>query len=162
MQFELLHTAKLSFKHRGELAEIAFIRKAAILGFSVAKPWSESERYDIVLRAGKTFWRVQIKSVGAKYSHRSYYRVHTTNWLKRTYKKEEIDFLVAYIFPEDTWYIFPVAIVENRKALCLTPKSKRSLYEKYREAWKLLEPTCAEPAPVESLNRSDDVNAFST
>jgi hypothetical protein len=32
---ELTHAAKLDPKHRGELAELAFMRKAASLGFAV-------------------------------------------------------------------------------------------------------------------------------
>jgi hypothetical protein len=146
LEYELLHASKLTNKHRGELAELAFMRKAATLGFSVAKPWGESERYDVVLRAGKVFWRVQVKSVRSKSPNRPYYRVNTTNWLKLPYTADEIDFLFAYIFPEDTWYVFPVSVVENRKVLCITPKSKRSLFEKYREAWKLMGPTCAQSA----------------
>ena len=59
-------------KQRGELAEMAFMFKAAGLGFGVAKPWGESERYDFVLDTGKRFWSVQVKSTyverAAKYS----------------------------------------------------------------------------------------------
>jgi hypothetical protein len=143
-QFELSHSTRLDNKHRGELAELAFMRKAAALGFSVAKPWGESERYDVVLRAGKVFWRVQVKSVRSKSPQRKHYRVRTVNWLKLPYSADEIDFLVAYIFPEDTWYVLPVSEVENRKALFINPKSKRSKYQEFREAWNLLGPTCPE------------------
>src|SRR5438874_6459215 len=99
---EHTHAAKLSAKRRGELAELAFMRKASTLGFAVAKPWGDSDRYDVVVRVGQVFWRVQVKSVRAKAPQRSHYRVHTVNWLKAPYKADEIDFLVAYIFPEDT------------------------------------------------------------
>jgi hypothetical protein len=154
-QYELSHSTKLNNKHRGELAELAFMRKAAALGFSVAKPWGESERYDVVLRAGKVFWRVQVKSVRSKSPSRKHYRVTTTNWLRLPYTADEIDFLVAYIFPEDTWYVLPVSAVENRKALCISPKCKRSKLEKYREAWKLLQPVCVDPAPPDSATPGD-------
>ena len=50
---------------RGEIAELIFVRKAVSLGFGVAKPWGNSERYDFVLNAGELFWRVQVKSVWA-------------------------------------------------------------------------------------------------
>jgi hypothetical protein len=60
---EVPHAGKLDNKHRGELAELAFMRKAATLGFAVAKPWGDSDRYDVIVRFGKIFWRVQIKSV---------------------------------------------------------------------------------------------------
>jgi hypothetical protein len=133
--------ADLHNKHRGELAELAFMRKAANRGFAVSKPWGDCEIYDFVVRAGKLFWRVQVKSVLAKYRQQPYYRVHTVNWLKLPYSSNDIDFLVAYIFPEDAWYVFPAIMVENRKSLCITPNSKRSKYEQFREAWKLMEQT---------------------
>jgi len=154
-QHELLHSTKLNNKHRGELAELAFMRKAAALGFSVAKPWGESERYDVVLRSGKVFWRVQVKSVRSKSPQRKHYRVVTTNWLKFPYTADEIDFLVAYIFPEDTWYVLPVSAVENRKMLFLSPNSRRSKLEKYRGAWNLLRTASVEPAPADPPVRGD-------
>ena len=49
-------------KQRGELAEMAFMFKAAGLGFGVAKPWGDSEHYDFALDTGKRFVRVQVKS----------------------------------------------------------------------------------------------------
>ena len=64
----------------------------------------------------------------------------------QSYSAEDIDFLVAYIFPEDIWYVFPVALTENRTVLCIRPGSKRSWLEPYREAWKLMGPTGVEPA----------------
>lgn len=149
LQSELLHSTQLDNKHRGELAELAFMRKAAAMGFSVAKPWGDSERYDVVLRYEKIFWRVQVKSVRSKAPQRKHYRVVTTNWLKLPYKAEEIDFLVAYIFPEDAWYVLPVSVVENRKVLYISPKCKRSKLEKYREAWYLIKQTSAEPQQVD-------------
>ena len=132
---ELTHATKLDPKHRGELAELAFMRKAASLGFAVAKPWGESDRYDVVVRFESTFWRVQIKSVLDKCRSRGHYRVQTADSRKRTYSAKEIDFLVAYIFAEDLWYILPAHMVENKKSMCLSPGYKRSSLEKYREAW---------------------------
>ena len=135
---ELTHAAKLDAVHRGELAELAFMRKAASLGFAVAKPWGDSDRYDVVVRFESTFWRVQIKSVLGKSPSRDHYRVQTANSRKQTYSAKDIDFLVAYIFAEDIWYVIPAHIVENKKSLCLTPGSKRSSVDQYREAWKLM------------------------
>jgi hypothetical protein len=40
-------------KKRGELAEMAFILKAESLGFEVAKPYGESNRYDFIVRSGE-------------------------------------------------------------------------------------------------------------
>ena len=132
---ELTHATKLDSKHRGELAELAFMRKAASLGFAVAKPWGDSDRYDVVLRFVNTFWRVQIKSVLDKSPSRDHYRVQTRDSRRHSYSPKDIDFLVAYIFAEDLWYVLPAQIVENKKSVCLSPGYKRSSVEKYREAW---------------------------
>jgi hypothetical protein len=43
------NSSPLTTKRRGEIAEAAFLLKAASLGFSVAKPWGESDRYDFIV-----------------------------------------------------------------------------------------------------------------
>jgi hypothetical protein len=130
------------------------MRKAATLGFAVAKPWGDSGRYDVVLRSSKIFWRVQVKSVLAMTPARRHCRVTTVNWLKVPYTADEIDFLVAHIFPEDTWYVFPVRVFENRKVLCIRSRSKKSRFEQYREAWTLMGPTGVEPAAAAAVART--------
>ena len=49
-------------------------------------------------------------------------------------------FLVAYIVPEDAWYVVPIEVFETRTAVKFFPTSKRrmSRFEKYREAWCLM------------------------
>jgi len=150
IEYELQHAAKLHNKNRGELAELAFMRKAASLGFSVAKPWGESERYDVVVRSERVFWRVQIKSVWRMAPTRGHYRVRTINCLEICYTPDEIDFLVAYVFHEHSWYVFPVSIIGNRKAVFITPGSTKSRYEQYREAWKLMRAGISESADGET------------
>jgi hypothetical protein len=154
LKHELQHAAKLDCKQRGELAELAFMRRAAALGFAVAKPWGDSDRYDVIVRLGKVFWRVQI---WAKRPTRTHYRLKTTGSSNVPYSAEKIDFLVTYIFPEDTWYVFPVALVENRKVICITPGGKRSPFKQYREAWDLMRPT--EPEIISAGPAADDVVA---
>ena len=87
---------KGTLKQRGELAEMGFMFKAAGLGFGVAKPWGDSERYDYILDSGKRLWRVQVKSTYAERGHS--YRVHAcadTAGKKRPYTAKQIDFLVG-------------------------------------------------------------------
>ena len=48
-------------KRTGELSEAAFLLKAETLGFHLAKPWGDSERYDFILDAHPRLWRVQLK-----------------------------------------------------------------------------------------------------
>ena len=128
-------TIKLPSNRRGEVAELAFMRKAASMGFGVAKPWGESDRYDVLVIFENTFWRVQVKSVLGKSPSRDYYRVQTSDSRRRTYSAKDIDFLVAYVFAEDAWYVLPAQIVEKKKSVCLSPGSKRCRAEPYRDAW---------------------------
>lgn len=135
---ELEHTSKLNKKNLGELAELAFMRKAASMGFAVAKPWGDSDRYDVIVRFDKIFWRVQVKSVLASRPSVHSYRVKTTSGANFTYSVDEIDFLVAYVFPKDVWYIFPAEIIAGRDSVCVRPESKKCRLIKYREAWDFL------------------------
>jgi hypothetical protein len=146
---ETVNPASLTNRQRGNFAELAFMRKAASLGLSVAKPWGEGERYDIIVRVENVCWRVQVKSVLAKSPSKTHYRIKTSTGGGAhsriiLYSSKEIDFLAAYIIPEDTWYIFPATVIEPRKVMCVTPGSKRSKFEKYREAWKLMKPATPE------------------
>jgi PD-(D/E)XK endonuclease len=141
-------------KQRGELAEMHFMLKAAGLGFGVAKPWGESERYDFVLDTGKKFWRVQVKSTYVARAPK--YSVNVCRSIagkkKTPYTAEEIDILVVYIVAEDAWYVLPLAVVASRTRLYFAPSgSKRGgIYERYREAWDLMK---AEPSNPD-LDRS--------
>src|SRR5437660_6328186 len=99
---ETFSPASLTNRQRGNFAELAFMRKAASLGMSVAKPWNEGERYDFIVRVETVCWRVQIKSVLSKSRERGH-RIKTSGGSgdrgHTRYSADEIDFLVAYIFP---------------------------------------------------------------
>lgn len=124
-----LHT----YKAHGEAAEAAFLAKAAAMGFGVAKPWGDSERYDFIVDSGHNFWRVQVKST--RRCSGSRYQVRAAGW-KDAYTLSEIDFLVAYIVPENIWYVVPVAEVVARKGLRFYPRGGAGArLEKFREAW---------------------------
>ena len=148
IESELQHTTKLNKKNLGELAELAFMRKAASLGFAVAKPWGDSDRYDVIVRFDKIFWRVQVKSVITTQPSRHSYRVKTTRGANSTYSVDEIDFLVAYVFPKDAWYVFPAAVTEGRDSVCVRPESNKCRLLQYREAWDLMKSVAA-AAPAE-------------
>ena len=130
-------------KQKGELAELAFMYKAAGLGFGVAKPYGDSERFDFILSFGKQLWRVQVKSTSRPY--RSGYQIQARGTKRQArYTRDEIDFLVAYIVPEDVWYVVPVVALETT-ALFLRPSGCDGgcHYEEYREAWHLMRPPAA-------------------
>jgi len=130
---------KVTGKRLGEMAEAAFVAKASGLGFSVAKPWGDSDPYDFITQAGERLCRVQVKS-----AHRAGkdggYSFHAHGHSLQAYDRDEIDILVAYVVPVDAWYVFPVEVVQGVRSLKLFPGSrrKRSKYEKYREAWGLM------------------------
>jgi hypothetical protein len=130
-------------KRQGELAELAFMSKAASLGFGVAKPYGDSERFDFILSWDRRLWRVQVKST--RTAKHGVYEIsaHGCWGAHDIYTKDEIDFIVAYVVPEKVWYIIPIEATRGRKRLCLHPNVPRKpcyKYEKYREAWWLLKP----------------------
>lgn len=135
----LSKTRKLTGKLLGEMAEAEFVARASRLGFMVAKPWGDSDRFDFVVEVGGRLRRVQVKSahrlgVDGGYS----FRMHGHS--AEAYREDEVDTLVAYVVPEDAWYIFPVRALGGLRSVKLYPGSqgRRSRFEKFREAWWLL------------------------
>ncbi len=175
---------ELTTKRRGEISELAFALAAARHGFGIARPYGDSERYDIILdpahladalpteapplpaprrrtsaRQAKSHlqrahWmdllftsarprliRVQVKSstqlVDGLYRINAHRRI---NGRALPYTLNEIDFLAAYIIPEDSWFILPLAHILGQTSLLFRPKKSRlpSPYHPYREAWPLL------------------------
>jgi hypothetical protein len=115
--------SRLPAKRRGEIAEAAFLLKAASLGFSVAKPWGDSDRYDFILDNGRRTWRVQVKS--AHTSSLRGYTLHACGKVQsRPYTAREIDFLVGYVVPDDVWYVFPISIFGSKRAVAACPGSR--------------------------------------
>jgi hypothetical protein len=167
-----LQRSPRSAKRRGELVEVAFLHKAVSLGFGVAKPYGDSESYDFILDAAQSgashLWRVQVKSTTCK-RHDAYHLCagHFPSPSGKTrYTPDEIDFLVACIVPEQAWYVLPILAFAPRQYLRLYPhrklKPKRSRYEEYRDAWRLmsdpdaLTKTCSQNTRVEQqIGRGD-------
>ena len=79
----------------------------ASLGLSVAKPWGDSDRYDLVVDSGRRLWRVQVKST--RYVGERRFSI-TARGCTAAYTEDEIDFLAVYIVPLDFWYVIPVII----------------------------------------------------
>jgi hypothetical protein len=158
---------ELTTKRRGEISELAFALAAARHGFGIAKPFGDSERYDIILDPShavpviptkaerqRAKWRdllfvssrprlirVQVKS--STQMLEGFYRVNAhrrINGRAVPYTLAEIDFFAAYIIPEDSWFIFPLPHILGQTALLLNPKRRRKphLTDPYREAWHYL------------------------
>jgi hypothetical protein len=129
-------------KRRGELAEAAFLLKAQSMGFRVARPWGDSDRYDFILDSGARLWRVQLKSTEVLHS-RGYevqpiYGVYGRG--KSGYTAGDIDVLVVRIGPVDVYYVLPIAAVALAKNLRFYPdiECKCARWEGYREAWRVM------------------------
>src|SRR3989442_7793211 len=97
---------RVNTKRKGELSEAAFLAKAASLGFGVAKPWGDSERYDFILDSGHNFWRVQVKSTRTRV--RTRYVLTVVGRSRAPYSGVDVDFLAAYVVPKGLWYIIPI------------------------------------------------------
>ena len=131
-------------KRSGEISQAAFLLRAEMLGFHLALPWGDSERYDFVVwgRTGTPVFRVQVKGTGRL--HRRGYEVqpvHTTRGQgKKRYTKKDIDVIAAHVQPVDAWYLIPIEEVGRAKSLRFYPdiKSRRPRWEEWREAWEVL------------------------
>jgi len=119
-------------KRTGERSEAAFLYQASQRRFAISKPWGDSERYDFILDSGKRLWRVQVKS--SRHFDGSRYIVKLKG--AAAYTAEEIDFIVAYIVPENLWYVIPISVAARRGQMYVSPGGTRHFrHEKYREAW---------------------------
>ncbi len=139
---------RMTTKTLGELGEILFTAQAALRGFSVADPCGETQQYDRIVDNGNRCLRVQIKTTSGTTCPGIYYidsthrasKAQAKGKNKVAYTKDEIDFLVIYVLPEETWYIIPVEALRGR--LCLTIRVADSPQpgnlEAYKEAWPLL------------------------
>jgi hypothetical protein len=133
----------LNYKAKGELGELAFAHKAASLGFGVAKPHGDNERYDFIVDSGERLWRVQVKTICQVHGH--LYQTSVTHGYedRKPYNAREIDFVAAYLSPLGIWYLIPVRCVAGSTALCFYPSGCRrggGRFEAYREAWDLMAP----------------------
>ena len=138
-------------KRMGEISQAAFLLKAQSLGFGLAVPWGDSEKYDFIVWAGPRgrLLRVQVKATGrldrGGYDVQPVYSTHGEG--KKTYTAEDIDVLVAHVVLQgkdegkDAWYLLPIAAFAGVKSLRLFPdlKSRNPRWEGYREAWEWLE-----------------------
>jgi PD-(D/E)XK nuclease superfamily protein len=112
-------------KQLGEMSQAAFLAKAQSLGFGLALPWGDSEKYDFVVwaRPEGELLRVQVKATGRL--NRGGYDVQpvysTRGEGKKAYTARDIDVLAAHVVIEkqgkDVWYLLPIASFSGVKSL---------------------------------------------
>jgi hypothetical protein len=127
--------------HRGFLGEVAFLHKAVTLGLKVSRPCGDIYHYDFIVDNGRDLWRVQVKT--GSYMMEGLYQLcvrRRTGGVQVPYTKSEVDFVVAYILPDDTWYVLPVRELAQRETVSFCPKgsSRQDHFGYFREAWHLL------------------------
>jgi len=124
-------------KNQGEETELRFMLLSYEKGFIVSKPFGDNAKYDVIIDDGNQLERIQIKSTSRKdksggmdcYSC----LVCSGRDSKEMYSKKDIDSIVIYVIPENTWYKIPVEEI-NGKTVKLYPHRtpKKQTYEKYR------------------------------
>jgi hypothetical protein len=133
--------ANVISKQRGELAEMMFMVKAAKKGFATAKPYGDSRRYDFIVDTGRRLWRVQVKSSSrlCKGAYHVSPNRHSSGRMM-AYRASEIDLVIAYVVPENSWFVIPLKAFAPRKSLRLYPKGdpRGTMYGRFREAWGLM------------------------
>ena len=112
-----------------------FMTVAAGLGFTVAKPWRDSARYDVIVENEGRFLRMQVKSTEQWTGSCYMCQLHMCD---RLYTADEIDYFAIYVLPEDLWYIFPAKTLAGMGSMGLSPHRKGHKYERYKENWWLL------------------------
>lgn len=128
-------------KRRGEVAEARFIAKALSLGFNILKPFGDSNPYDCVVEHKGRLSRVQVKSAWTEHNNGAY---HFTMEMGRTnkegvrpYRADEVDFVAAYIAPEDAWFVIPICEVLKKTQLKLSLRWKSGM-RRFHDRWDLL------------------------
>lgn len=117
-----------------------FLLEAATRGLVVAKPWGDNLPFDFVVGGGRRWLRVQVKSTLNRV-HRGYQVITVHRRTGRGYTARDIDFLAAYVIPDDTWYLIPVGACTGKLALVVFPRKRPhhgGRFEPFKEAWHLL------------------------
>ena len=91
--------------------------------------------YDVATDHRGHFCRVQVKCTMQK-RWNSYRCCLEANGVP--YTPDQIDFIAAYVIPTDTWYIFPIRVIQGLAEILLNPYRKNARNNKYKEAWHLL------------------------
>jgi hypothetical protein len=137
-------------KLRGEWVELKFMLRAIELGLHLNKPWGEVVPYDFVIEHRKQFQRVQVKST--MFIDRGGYSC-TVRGCDGPYVGDPFDYLAAYIFQEELWYIIPAKLVVGQGSIALYPEYGPAKYGPYKEAWHLLQKDDSRGTSVSKLRR---------
>ena len=113
-----------NYKQRGEWVELLFMTVAAGLGFTVAKPFGDSARYDVIVENAGRFLRMQVKSTDMWRGGSYVCQLHMCG---RLYSAEDVEYFAIYVLPLDLWYIIPARTLEGLSAVVLFPSPALAL-----------------------------------
>lgn len=122
--------------------------RAIELGLHLNKPWGEVTQYDFIVENLGRYVRVQVKST--MFKDRGGYSC-TVRGSAGAYQGDPFDYLAAYVFQENVWYIIPAELVVGQGSIALYPKLKGAKYGPYKEAWHLLRGDAPRPGRVERI-----------
>src|SRR5438477_7427673 len=101
----------------------------------VSKPWGDSAPYDFMIEHNGRVLRVQVKSTMRIV--RGCYRCHVPYNRGQGSPQRLMDFVAAYVIPEDLWYILPARVATCLQGhISLSPHRPGHKYEPYLEAWQ--------------------------
>lgn len=117
--------------HKGNVAELAIAKEAAMLGLSVFAPMTEHGRYDLIIGVKDRLLRVQCKWASCQ-GDVIYVRVKsarhspTRGYIVTTYDRTEIDAVAVYCGELDRCYLLPVHLIEGCGVITLRLKPTRN------------------------------------
>jgi len=131
--------------HQGDIGETDFLARATKKGFRVSQPYGKDSPYDSILDNGLTRFLMQVKATSALHHKNVYFARAGKHFGRRgrktvPYADSEVDFVAAYVVPEDTWYIIPIEALGGVTSLYLYSRNhkKKGPWDAYRENWDLL------------------------
>ncbi len=110
--------------------------RAAALGFTALRPNSPA-RYDLVLDTDSRLLRIQVKSTATLRAGRYSVSCFSCD-SRRRYTPRQIDFLAAWIVPQNAWYIIPASRLRRRSRIYFYPSTRSGWSNQFRERWDLL------------------------
>ncbi len=156
----------INAKQQGEYGEMRLQVEGTEQGLFLSKPYGDSMPYDFIADNLRLFLRIQVKTVNVRHqagyvfrtgssrvrklrggerdfegARREYRRSMRPGQKLRAYRASEIDFIAGLVIPENAWYIIPVAALKGRTEVCVFPHNphSRGMFERYKEAWHLLQ-----------------------
>lgn len=124
---------------QGIFAESIFITKCLSRNIAINSPVADIHGYDFLLDMPSGFKKIQVKSVCRPCIKKHSYSVSICRGFdKRSYTKGDYDYVAAYLIQDDIWYIIPFDEIGERITIRIFPKSDKSKWNGYKEAFHLL------------------------